>query len=78
MINIAVFDAKKYDIKSINSLNDKDIKFSFFENRLTIDTIKLAHGFDGVCVFVNDNVNKRPEDLHCTEYPMSCTWNIPS
>ena len=29
----------------------------FFDTQLTEDTVELAHGFDGVCVFVNDTVN---------------------
>lgn len=58
MIKIAVFDAKKYDIASFEENKGNLIEYKYFENRLTKDTVTLAHGFDAVCVFVNDIIDK--------------------
>ncbi len=55
-MKIAFFDAKNYDIESFSSV-DSSIKFKFYETKLTIDTVELARGCDGICVFVNDTVN---------------------
>ncbi len=59
-IKIAFFDAKDYDISSFESSNkDPNIKIKFFETKLDEDTVKLAKGYDVVCVFVNDTVNEK-------------------
>ncbi len=55
-MKIAFYDAKNYDIESFKSI-DCGIEFKFFETKLNIDTVSLANGFDGVCVFVNDTLN---------------------
>lgn len=57
MINIAVFDTKSYDKDSFESLAPDNIKFKFFESKLTADNASLIKGFDGVCVFVNDKID---------------------
>lgn len=58
-IKIAFFDAKEYDLASFNKANvTEEFEYKFFETRLTEDTVNLAKGFDVVCVFVNDIVNK--------------------
>ncbi len=58
-IKIAFFDAKEYDRSSfINSNSNGEFKIKFYETRLSEDTCPLAEGFDVVCVFVNDDVNK--------------------
>lgn len=58
-MKIAFFDAKPYDVESFNSSNkDNEFEFKFFETKLNEDTAELTHGFDAVCVFVNDTVNK--------------------
>lgn len=57
-IRVAFFDAKDYDIASFEKVNvNGDIEISFFETRLTKDSVKLAEGYDVVCVFVNDIVS---------------------
>lgn len=58
-MKIAFFDAKPYDKPSFEKYgNENGVKFKFFETKLNEDTVSLAKGCDGVCVFVNDNVNK--------------------
>lgn len=66
MLKFAFFDTKPYDKEGFEKYgSDKDIKFKFFETKLTEDTAELAKGCDGVCVFVNDNLNSAVIDkLH--------------
>ncbi|MBQ8209967.1 MAG: 2-hydroxyacid dehydrogenase [Clostridia bacterium] len=57
-MKIAFFDAKPYDKPSFDKYGkEKGIDFKYFETKLNEDTVDLAHGYDGVCVFVNDTVN---------------------
>ncbi len=56
-MKIAFFDAKEYEIAAFERHKREDIEFKFFETKLSEDTVSLAKGFDGVCVFVNDTVN---------------------
>lgn len=59
MYRIAMFDTKPYDEEAfLNASEGTGVEFKFFEAKLNPDTAELARGFDGVCVFVNDNVNK--------------------
>ena len=59
MIRIAFYDTKSYDRPSFEKFGkERGIEFKFFDSQLNEDTVALAQGFDGVCVFVNDNVNK--------------------
>ncbi len=60
MIKVAMFDTKNYDIESFNKeLEEEDkLSFSYFETKLTKDTASLTSGFDVVCVFVNDTIDK--------------------
>ena len=63
-MKIAFFDAKPYDKPSFEKLGqDFGIKIKFFETKLNEDTAELAHGYDAVCVFVNDDVNKNVIDI---------------
>ena len=55
-MKIAFFDAKSYDVESFKNI-ESEIKFKFFETKLNIDTVRLAEGTDGVCVFVNDTLS---------------------
>lgn len=57
-MRIAVFSTKPYDrqyLEAANAVFNHDI--SFFESRLLPETMSLAQGFEGVCVFVNDVVD---------------------
>ncbi len=58
-MKVAIFSSKKYDKEFLNKENQKySFQLSFFEPQLNITTTKLAEGFDVVCVFVNDVLNK--------------------
>ncbi len=57
-MKIAFFDTKPYDRISFDKYSDgSGIVFKYYETKLNEDTVYLANGFDGVCVFVNDTVN---------------------
>ena len=66
IMRIAFFDAKPYDIPAFEEFGKKhSVTFKFFEAKLTEDTVDLAKGYDGVCVFVNDTVNRAVIDRLC-------------
>lgn len=57
-MRFAFFDAKNYDKPYFEKYGAaQNIEFKFFETKLSEDTVELAKGFDGVCVFVNDTVS---------------------
>ncbi len=57
-MKIAFFDTKPYDKPAFDKYgSEHDISFKYFETKLNEDTVELAQGYDGVCVFVNDTVN---------------------
>ena len=57
-MKIAFFDTKPYDREAFDKYADEcGVKIKYFETKLNEDTVNLANGFDGVCVFVNDTVN---------------------
>ena len=56
MKKIAFFDTKPYD-KAFFDIYGKNYDIKYFENKLNPDTAALATGFDGVVVFVNDDVS---------------------
>jgi len=61
-MKIAFFDTKPYDKQSFEKYVSDDLKFKFFETKLNIDTVELAHGCDGVCIFVNDTADAQVID----------------
>ena len=64
-MKIAFFDAKQYDKPSFDKFaEESNIKIKYFETKLNEDTVDLLEGknYDGVCVFVNDTVNKEVID----------------
>lgn len=61
MRKIAFFDTKNYDISTFGKYSDK-YDISFFEDRLSIDTVERTKGFDAVVVFVNDKLTKEVID----------------
>lgn len=54
---IAFFDTKPYDKIYFDQLN-QHYEIVYFESKLNEKTAKLAQGFDAVCAFVNDEINK--------------------
>lgn len=51
----AVFSTKPYDREFLEQANEfAGLELTFFESRLAPQTVKLAEGFESVCVFVND------------------------
>lgn len=65
-MKIAFFDTKPYDIPSFEKYgSEHGIAFKFYETKLNEDTVELAQGYDGVCVFVNDTVNASVIDRLC-------------
>ena len=59
-MRLAFFDTKPYDKPGFDEHSaGTDIEIKYFETRLGEDTVQLAKGFDGVCVFVNDTVNEK-------------------
>ena len=58
-MKVAVFSTKGYDRKALEDANEAHgHELTFFEARLTPRTAPLAEGYDGVCVFVNDEVDR--------------------
>ena len=65
-MKFAFFDAKPYDRPSFDKFSEAaGVSFKYFETKLNEDTVELAAGYDGVCVFVNDTVNAPVIDRLC-------------
>ena len=59
-MKLAFFDAKPYDRPGFDAhAAGTGLEIRYFETKLGEDTVQLARGFDGVCVFVNDTVNAK-------------------
>jgi D-lactate dehydrogenase len=57
-MKIAIFSSKSYDRHSLEQYNAEfKHELTFFEPRLSPETVALARGFPGVCIFVNDICN---------------------
>jgi D-lactate dehydrogenase len=56
MARFAFFSTRPYDREFFE--NSSPHQFEFFETRLRAQTVNLAKGFDGACVFVNDRINE--------------------
>jgi len=60
MQKVAVYSAKPYDIKFLTEASKgTDIEFEFFEDTLGEKIADYLHGFEIVCLFVNDKVTRR-------------------
>jgi D-lactate dehydrogenase len=58
-MKIAIFSSKKYDREFLQAANQNyNYELQFFEPRLEAKTAPLALGFDVVCVFVNDCLDR--------------------
>jgi len=65
-MKIAFFDTKAYDKPAFERYGaENGVEFKYFETKLNEDTVDLANGYDGVCVFVNDTVNAAVIDRLC-------------
>jgi D-lactate dehydrogenase len=59
-MKIAVFSTKSYDKIYLEKHKAKsNHTFTYFETALNADTTNLTIGFEGVCVFVNDKIDKK-------------------
>ncbi len=62
-MRIAVFDTHRHDRMSLQEANAAHShELTFFEPRLTAQTAQLAVGYDVVCSFVNDRVDRQAID----------------
>lgn len=58
-MKVAVFSAKVYDREFLTEANQcTGHKLTFFEPHLDESTVQLASGFQAVCVFTNDTLNR--------------------
>ncbi|MBN2546922.1 MAG: 2-hydroxyacid dehydrogenase [Spirochaetes bacterium] len=58
-MKVAFFDAKPYDIRSFDDANAiYNFKIKYFKNKLNPDTVIQSAGYDVICAFVNDILNK--------------------
>lgn len=57
-MKVAVFSAKPYDNKYLGQLNKGQHELEFFEPHLDSQTVPLTKGFDAVCCFVNDTLDR--------------------
>ncbi len=58
-MKVAVFSTKKWVRDSFSEKIPSSLQLTFFESTLNENTVKLADGYDAVCVFVNDSVNSQ-------------------
>lgn len=64
MIKLAFFDTKPYDEIYFNEIcKDYGVSIKYFESKLNRDTAEMVHGYDAVCAFVNDNLNREVIDI---------------
>src|SRR5687768_3311788 len=57
-MNVAFFSTKPYDRTFFAAANaSRGHAIAYLEPRLTPSTASLARGYDGVCAFVNDQLN---------------------
>jgi len=58
-VRIAFFDTKPYDREYFDRVNaDFGYRIKYFKERLNADTAVMSSGYDIVCAFVNDTVDK--------------------
>lgn len=56
-MKVAMFSTRSYETHYFNHLINEEIKFTYFDTQLNINTCQLAQGFDAVCAFVNDDLS---------------------
>jgi D-lactate dehydrogenase len=55
-MKLAIFNTKSYDRTYFNRYNTSHI-LKFYETGLSLESVELAAGYEGVCVFVNDQLD---------------------
>ena len=60
-MKLAIFDSKSYDKLFFKKYEDK-YDITYFDTALNNKTVNLAEGFEAICVFVNDVINKEVID----------------
>ena len=60
-MKLAIFDSKSYDKLFFKKYEDK-YDITYFDTALNNKTVNLAKGFEAICVFVNDVINKEVID----------------
>ncbi|MEC4728692.1 2-hydroxyacid dehydrogenase [Shewanella sp. D64] len=56
-MRIGFFSAKHYDIEHFDRTNQAfGAEIEYFDHRLCMQSVKLAHGFEAICAFVNDSL----------------------
>lgn len=63
MKRIAFFDTKPYDRIWFDEYNDGRYELVYFEGKLNHHSAKVTADFDGVCAFVNDEVDAKTIDI---------------
>ncbi|MCF8362037.1 MAG: 2-hydroxyacid dehydrogenase [Prolixibacteraceae bacterium] len=59
-MKLALFSTKSYDKDYFERFKPSDkVEVRYFKTALNEDTTELAKGYDAVCVFVNDEINRR-------------------
>ena len=59
-VKVAVFSSKHYDKEHLEIANKHfGFEIEYYEHKLSHKTVVTAEGYDAVCVFVNDEVDKR-------------------
>lgn len=67
-VRIAFFDAKPYDRRSFDRVNGAfGFEITYFDTHLNAETAELTQGFDSVCAFVNDTID-RPVIEHLVDH----------
>ncbi|MGE0267497.1 MAG: 2-hydroxyacid dehydrogenase [Candidatus Omnitrophota bacterium] len=62
-MRVAVFNTKSYDKQFLEEANAGRHEFVFFEAHINRTTCPLAYGFEAVCVFVNDIIDREVLEL---------------
>ncbi len=56
-MKVGFFSAKQYDINHFDRVNQTfGLQIEYFDYRLCLRTVRLAHGFEAICAFVNDSL----------------------
>lgn len=62
-VKIAFYDAKQYDINSFDFNNKNKFEIKYFNTKLSLETASLCEGYNVVCAFVNDKLDKDTIDI---------------